>query len=105
MSKWIVHPKIAKWGKQMFGKKSPLMASKEFDKIMCEPYSKEGWVVMPTKPLPDNEVLAHFLKAAKKSFMENPGIPLCSSCLTELELDDDGNIWCSNCEWVIPVLK
>ena len=77
----------------------------DYDHLMSLPYSKEGWAVMPTKPLPENEEIANFLKAAKKSFMENPGIPLCSNCLAELELNEKDNICCPHCKWEIIVEK
>ena len=101
MSKWIVHPKIAKWGKQMFGKKSPLIASKKFDKIMSEPYSKEGWVVIPLKPPPIDKDINDFLDKARQSFIQNPGTPYCAFCWIELELNKDGDICCPKCGFTI----
>ena len=113
ISKWIVHPKIAKWGKQTFGKKSPLIASKKFDKIISEPYSKEGWAVMPTKPLPENEEIANFLlwKNFQNSIIENPGTPHCAKCwfskriMVPFELNEDGDLECVGCGFIIPVKK
>jgi len=71
ISKWIVHPKIAKWGKQTFGKKSPLIASKKFDKMICgADYSKEKdksvWVVLPLAPPPIDKDLADFIEKMRQ---------------------------------------
>ena len=87
------------------------MNNEEFDKIMTEPYSRKGWAVMPTKPLPENEEIANFLKAAKKSIMENPGIPYCAKCwvdkriMVPFELNEDGDLECVDCDFIIAVKK
>ena len=81
------------------------MNNKEFDKIMTEPYSKEGWVVMPTKPLPENEEIANFIKSLQKSWLENPGDPYCAKCWIKLELNENEDIWCPECGLVIQVGK
>ena len=81
------------------------MNNEEFDKIMTEPYSRKGWAVMPTKPLPENEEIANFIKSLQKSLIENPGIPYCASCWVELELNKDGDICCPKCGFTIEVKK
>ena len=94
------------------------MNNEEFDKIMTEPYSKEGWVVMPTKPLPENEEIEIgnllipengdmdvFLEKFRQSWLELPGIPICAVCYSGLELNKKGNICCPHCKWEIIVEK
>ena len=84
---------------------------KELDKIMSKPYSGKGQVSLSNKPLPDNEVLAHFLEAAKKAIMENPGIPYCSKCWhnkevsVPYEINEDGDLECFGCGSIIAIKK
>ena len=76
------------------------MKSKEFDEIMSEPYSKDGWVVKILAKPPIDEYINEFLEKVRQSFLSNPGIPYCAKCLVELEFDEN-SIYCPKCRWVI----
>lgn len=81
----------------------------EIEKNRGVDYSKEAdktvWAVFPTEPLPENEEIANFIKSVQKSTIENPGIPYCALCWIEIELNEDGDIWCPECGLVIKVEK
>ena len=84
-----------------------MITSEEFDKMICgADYSKEKdksvWVVMPTKPLPENEEIANFLEKMRFS---NMGVPYCWHCWEELQLNENNDLYCPNCGLVIEVKK
>ena len=80
------------------------MDNEEFDKIMSEPYSKEGWAVMPLKKPPIDKDLNDFLEKARQSFIQNPGTPLCIRCFHEFEIKEDCIICpiCGNTVYLSP---
>ena len=59
----------------------------------------------------ENEEIVNFLKAAKKSIMENPGIPYCSKCWhnkevsVPYEINEDGDLECFGCGSIIAIKK
>ena len=85
-----------------------MITSEEFDKMICgADYSKEKdksvWVVIPTKPLPENGDMDVFLERFRQSWLELPGIPIYAVCYSGLELNEKGNICCPHCKWEIIV--
>jgi len=79
------------------------MDDETFDRIMSESSSEGTWVVLPLAKPPIDKGIADFLEKARKSFFENMSIPVCAKCWVEVELNDNGDIYCPECEMIIEV--
>lgn len=45
----------------------------------------------------------YFLSKVQQSMLKSLSIPRCIDCLVEIELDDEGNLFCPECNLVIKV--
>jgi DNA-directed RNA polymerase subunit RPC12/RpoP len=73
------------------------------DELLSVSSSHGEWVVVPSKPLPEDGQIRELIQSFQQAFLDNMTIPLCAKCFIEVDLNDAGDIYCSNCGMIIEV--